>query len=170
LIYLCFVKFEEAEEKFIQGWGQLGASWGINRTMSQINALLLISTQPLSTDDIMAKLNISRGNANMNVRELISWGIVRKSFKPGDRKEYFYSVKDMWEMARLVSKERKRRELEPLLTMLQEVRDVEGTSEQVKEFKRVTRDVEKVAKKADSMLDLIGKLDGNRFFKWLMKK
>jgi len=164
------VKFKEAEEKFIQGWGQLGASWGINRTMSQINALLLIATDPMTTDEIMTKLNISRGNANMNLRELISWGVVRKSFKPGDRKEYFYSVKDMWEMARLVSKERKRRELEPLLTMLGEVKNVEGDSPEVKEFQRITRDVEKVAKKADSVLELIGKLDGNRFFKWFTKK
>jgi len=164
------VELKEAKAKFIQGWGQLGASWGINRTMSQINALLLISPKPLSTDEIMQELNISRGNANMNLRELLAWGVVRKSFIPGDRKEYFYSLKDMWEVARLVSRERKRRELEPLLQMLHEIKSVEGNSEDAKEFKKVTKDVEKVAKKADSILDLISKLDQNRFFKWFARR
>ena len=76
------MELEEARHKFIQGWGQLGASWGINRTMAQIQAVLLLATEPMSTDEIMADLQISRGNANMNIRELIAWGIVYKSFKP----------------------------------------------------------------------------------------
>lgn len=164
------MEIKEAKDKFIQGWGQLGASWGINRTMSQINALLMISTKPMSTDEIMEELNISRGNANMNLRELISWGVVRKSFIPGDRKEYFYSLKDMWEVARLVSRERKRRELEPLLQMLNEIKSVQGAGEEVKEFKKVTKNLEKVARKADSIIELISKLDQNRFFKWFAKR
>lgn len=162
--------YEEAKSKFIQAWGQLGASWGINRTMSQVNALLMISTKPLSTDEIMEELNISRGNANMNIRELISWGIVRKSFIPGDRKEYFYSEKDMWELAKLVSKGRKSRELDPLLKVLEELKTVDGSGEDVKEFKKITKDVEKVAKKADGILNLITKLDQNMFFKWFSSK
>jgi DNA-binding transcriptional regulator GbsR (MarR family) len=164
------MNYKEAKDQFIQGWGQLGASWGINRTMSQINALLLLAPKPLSTDEIMEELNISRGNANMNIRELIAWGIVRKSFVPGDRKEYFYSVKDMWEIAKLIARERRKRELEPLLLMLNEVKGLKGESQEAVEFRKVTSGVEEVAKKADSMFDLLLKLDSNKFFKWFMRK
>lgn len=164
------MNYTEAKDQFIQGWGQLGASWGINRTMSQINALLLLAPKPLSTDEIMEELNISRGNANMNIRELIAWGIVRKSFVPGDRKEYFYSAKDMWEIAKLIARERRKRELEPLLLMLNEVKGLRGESDEAKEFRKVTAGVEEVAKKADSMFDLLLKLDSNKFFKWFMRK
>lgn len=163
------MQLEEAHQKFIQGWGQLGASWGINRTMAQIQALLLISPKPLSTDEIMEKLKISRGNANMNIRELIAWGIVYKSFIPGERKEYFYSEKSMWDLAKKVSRERKKRELEPLLKMLDEVKHVKGNSEEANEFRKVAEDVRSVASRAESALDLVMKLDENKFFKWLRK-
>ncbi len=164
------MQMKEAHQKFIQGWGQMGASWGINRTMAQIQALLLISIKPLSTDEIMDQLKISRGNANMNVRELIAWGLVYKSFIPGDRKEYYYSEKSMWELAKKVSRERKKRELEPLLKMLDEVKDVQGTSEEAKEFRKVAKDVRKMAARAESTLDLVTKLDESIFFKWFNRK
>ncbi|MBO6515121.1 MAG: transcriptional regulator [Bacteroidia bacterium] len=164
------MKLSEAQQKFIQGWGQLGASWGINRTMAQIQAVLLLSPKPLCTDDIMERLQISRGNANMNIRELLSWGVVYKSFIPGDRKEYYYSEKDMWELAKKVSRERKKRELEPLVRILGEVKSVEGTSEEVKEFRKVVKSAGSMAKRAESVLDLVMKLDENIFFKWMGKK
>jgi DNA-binding transcriptional regulator GbsR (MarR family) len=164
------MQIREARQKFIQGWGQLGASWGINRTMAQIQALLLIATKPISTDDIMEQLKISRGNANMNIRELIAWGIVYKSFVPGDRKEYFYSEKSMWELAKKISRERKKRELEPLLKMLDEVKNVSGDSPETKEFKKVAQSTRKMAARAESTLDLVMKLEENVFFKWMKKK
>ncbi|MCB0624548.1 MAG: transcriptional regulator, partial [Saprospiraceae bacterium] len=77
----------EGKEKFIQSWGALGSSWGVNRTMAQIHALLLISPEALSADEIMEDLMVSRGNANMNLRALIDWGLVYKELKPGERKE-----------------------------------------------------------------------------------
>ncbi|MCB0735013.1 MAG: transcriptional regulator [Flavobacteriales bacterium] len=164
------MELTEARQKFIQGWGQLGASWGINRTMAQIQAVLLLATDPMSTDDIMADLQISRGNANMNIRELIAWGIVYKAFKPGDRKEYYYSEKSMWELAKKVSRERKKRELEPLLKMLDEVKSVKGSSAEAKEFKKVAQETRSMASRAESVLDMVMKLEENRFFKWLLPK
>ena len=168
-MYICPVKLEEAQDKFIQGWGQLGASWGINRTMAQIQAVLLVSPEALCTDDIMERLQISRGNANMNIRELIAWGVVYKSFKPRDRKEYYYAEKDMWNLAKKVARERKKRELEPLNRILGELKTVEGNSNEVKEFKKVVKSADAMAKRADSMLELVGKLDENIFFKWMTK-
>jgi len=164
------VKLEEAQQKFIQGWGQLGASWGINRTMAQIQAVLLLSPKPLCTDEIMEKLQISRGNANMNVRELLSWGVVYKSFIKGERKEYYYSEKDMWELAKKISRERKKRELEPLVKILGELKTIEGNSEEVKEMNKVVKSADGMAKRAESMLDLVMKLDESMFFKWFKKK
>jgi DNA-binding transcriptional regulator GbsR (MarR family) len=164
------VKLDEAQQKFIQGWGQLGASWGINRTMAQIQAVLLLSPEPLCTDDIMEKLQISRGNANMNIRELLAWGVVYKSFKPGDRKEYYYSEKDMWDLAKKVSRERKKRELEPLVRILSDVKSIEGKGAEVDEFKKVVKSADHMAKRAESVLDLVMKLDENIFFKWMAKK
>jgi DNA-binding transcriptional regulator GbsR (MarR family) len=164
------VKVDEAHQKFIQGWGQLGASWGINRTMAQIQAVLLLSPKPLCTDEIMEKLQISRGNANMNIRELIVWGVAYKSFIKGDRKEYYYSEKDMWELAKKVSRERKKRELEPLVKILGELKSIEGDSEEVKEMKKVVKSADQMAKRAESILDLVMKLDEGMFFKWFKKK
>ena len=83
------MELEEAKAKFIQAWGTLGSSWGINRTMSQIHALLIVSVDPLTTEEIMDQLKISRGNANMNVRALMDWGLITKELVPGERKEYF---------------------------------------------------------------------------------
>ena len=80
--------FSEAKEKYIQTWGTFATNWGINRTMAQVHALLLATGKPLSTDEVMEGLQISRGNANMNLRALMDWGIVRKEFVKGDRKEY----------------------------------------------------------------------------------
>jgi len=83
------MKLTEAKQQFISSWGAFGTNWGINRTMAQIHALLLVSADPLTQDDIMEELNISRGNVNMNIRELISWGLVERVILTGERKEFF---------------------------------------------------------------------------------
>ncbi len=165
------MKLEEAQEQFIQAWGALGTSWGINKAMAQIQAILLISPEPLSTEDIMEKLNISRGNANMNLRALIDWGIVYKVYKTGERKDYFASEKQIWDLARQVAAERKRRELDPVLRMLQQVSKVEGGApKDIHEFKKVTKDIEKFAKKAASSLEMFAKADQHWFFGLFTKK
>ena len=113
----------EAREDFITHWGIMGSAWGINRTMAQIHALLLSVNEPLSTDDVMQELQISRGNANTNLRELVSWGLIRSVIRKGDRKEYFEAEKDAWKMLGAIARERKRRELEPAIEVLDACRD-----------------------------------------------
>lgn len=115
------MELNEAQQKFISAWGAIGTQWGINRTMAQIHALLLISEKSLSAEDIMSDLNISRGNVNMNVRELMSWGIVHKVLKFGERKEFFTAEKDIYKTAIQILKERRKRELIPVLNLLNEL-------------------------------------------------
>src|ERR1700761_2541867 len=108
------MKLAEAKQQFIQSWGVLGSQWGINRTMAQVHALLLVASKPLSTDDIMSELSISRGNTNMNVRDLLDWGLVEKVIVQGDRKEYFNAEKDIWKVATRIMYQRKKRDLDPM--------------------------------------------------------
>src|SRR5687767_9598906 len=120
------MKLAEAKQQFVQSWGSLATQWGINKTMAQIHALLMSTPGPLNQDDIMEQLNVSRGNANMNIRELINWGLVDRVILPGERKEYFTAEKDIWKIARQVVKERKKRELDPLIKTLEQLQDIEG--------------------------------------------
>lgn len=110
----------EARDEFVSQWGAIGSAWGINRTMAQIHALLMVTPRPLSTDEIMADLKISRGNAHGNLRELVSWGLIRSVVRKGERKEYFEAEKDVWRMFCIVARERRRRELRPAMTVIQE--------------------------------------------------
>src|SRR3954468_11886282 len=87
-----------AQDLFIRRWGEMGATWGINRTMAEIHALLYIVGQPCCTDDVMERLNISRGNASMSLRALCDWGIIRRLHRRGERREYFETLNDVWEM------------------------------------------------------------------------
>src|SRR5687768_6692663 len=103
--------------------------------MSQIHALLLVSKGELSAEEIMEQLSISRGNANMNIRALMDWGLVTKIIKPGDRKEYFAAGKDIWETARKITYERRKRELEPVMHMIEELRKDHVTGEDAEEVK-----------------------------------
>ena len=164
------MEYDEAKHKFIQAWGTLGSSWGINKAMAQIHALLLIAPEPMSAEEIMDELKISRGNANMNIRALIDWGIVQKEFKIGERREYFVAGKDVMELARQVSRERRRREIEPILKVLEQVQDVNDKDKgKVKEFKKVTHDLKDFSLKVDGIIDKFIKSDKNWFLKLLLK-
>jgi DNA-binding transcriptional regulator GbsR (MarR family) len=110
----------ELQERFVLHWGEMASAWGINRTMGQIHALLYISTDPLSVDDLMARLKISRGNASMNLRALEDWGIIQRLHFTGDRREYFRSLGDVWDLFHTVVRERKRREFDPMLRSLRQ--------------------------------------------------
>jgi DNA-binding transcriptional regulator GbsR (MarR family) len=160
---------EEGKDKFIQSWGALGSSWGINRTMAQIHALLLISPDTLSADDIMDDLKISRGNANMNIRALIDWGLVYKKLKTGERKEYFEAEKDMWKVVKQIIIQRKKKELEPMLRVLDEISSVQGDDQESQEFAEVIRDIKLFSSKADSTLDSLVNADSNWFVGTFMK-
>lgn len=163
------MNLEEGKQKFLQSWGALGSSWGINRTMAQIHALLLISAEALSADQIMEELQISRGNANMNIRALIDWGLVFKELKPGERKEFFVAEKDMWEVVKCIIVQRKKRELEPMLKVLDELSSVNEDSDEGQVFADVIRDIKLFSSKADSTLDTLTKADSNWFVGTFMK-
>lgn len=165
------MRLTEGKEKFLQAWGTLGSSWGINRTMAQVHALLLISPDALSAEEIMKDLNISRGNANMNIRALIDWGLVNKELRSGERKEYFTAEKDIWKVAMQVIKERRKRELEPVLKMLEEVSHIEGDTKdkEVKAFTDTISGIKNVVTKADKTLDVLVKADENWFVNRFMK-
>lgn len=164
------MKYQEAKDELIQAWGTLGSSWGLNKTMAQIHALLMLSTKPLSTEDIMQELSISRGNANMNVRALLEWGIAERVHIPGERKEYFKSEKDVWTLARTVVRERRKRELEPILKILKKVSDVAPDgSEEVKELKKVTKELKGFAEKTDGFLETFIKAEESWFWGSILK-
>lgn len=117
-------RHREALDRFVAFWGEMASSWGINRTMAQIHALLYAVEEPLDTDAIMVRLQISRGNANMNLRSLVSWNLVRRVHRPGSRKDYYTAEKDVWEITIQIIREREKRELRPVLQQLQECRDL----------------------------------------------
>ena len=113
-----------AREKFIALWGQMAANWGIPRTMAEVHGLLFIVNQPMNTDDVMQSLGISRGNASMTLRALQVWGIISRVHMRGDRKEYFQAEQDVWKLFRTILRERKKREIDPLLEALRACRDL----------------------------------------------
>ncbi|MEP6822145.1 MAG: transcriptional regulator [Chthoniobacterales bacterium] len=111
---------DSARDDFVSQWGTIGTAWGINRTMAQIHALLITAPGLSSTDSIMEELKISRGNAHSNLRELVSWGLVRSNFQKGDRKEYFEAEKAVWKIFCIILRERRRRELRPAMAVLEQ--------------------------------------------------
>jgi DNA-binding transcriptional regulator GbsR (MarR family) len=165
------MKLTEARQQFISSWGAFGTHWGINRTMAQIHALLLVSPDPLTQEDMMEELNISRGNVNMNIRELINWGLVDRALLPGERKEYFSAEKDIWKVVRQIVKERKKRELEPMLGLLDKLEEVEGDKrdKNVKAFVDAVSSIKKLGKQADRTLDTMIKAEENWFVNNLIK-
>jgi DNA-binding transcriptional regulator GbsR (MarR family) len=165
------MQLTEAKARFIADWGRFGTNWGINRTMAQIHALLLISPDPLSADAVMEELTISRGNANMNLRELIDWGLVQKVLIPGERKEYFSAEKDIWKVARQIVKERKKRELDLMIPVLKELSDVEGDkkNKHVKTFTDTINNIRRFSEQADKTLDTMIKADEHWFLGSLVK-
>ncbi len=158
------MKLEEAKIKYINTWGSLSTHWGVNKTMAQVHALLLVSESPLSTDDIMDTLKISRGNANMNVRALIDWGIVRKELISGERKDYFTADKDIWELFKQITKERKRREIEPVIKTLEELQEIDDDSREAENFKKLMKDLSSVTTTVNGILEKAIKADEHWLF------
>jgi DNA-binding transcriptional regulator GbsR (MarR family) len=128
---------ERIKEKFILHWGEMGSLWGINRTMAQIHALLYISPESLSANDIMDELQISRGNVSMALRELIAWGIVNRVHMKGERREFYTTEKDVWAMFRVIARERKKREVDPTISVLRDsVADLNQISDSEGQYER----------------------------------
>lgn len=165
------MNYEEAKEKFLQAWGTLGSSWGISRTMAQVHALLLISPDSLCTEDIMKELQISRGNANMNLRGLIDWGLIFRELKAGERKEFFRAEKDIWKVAKQIIKERRKREIEPVLQIMEDLKtmEIEPNNKKHLALLEAVNHIEGVVEKADFALEKAIKLDENALVGALFK-
>src|SRR5436853_2327629 len=116
-------RLEEVEDRFVDLWDAMSSLWGISPTMARIHGMLYITGSALSMDDIMARLGISRGNVSMNLSKLVEWGLVRRVHKRGDRRDYYESLNDVWEMFTLVAQQRKRREIDPILNTLRRCRE-----------------------------------------------
>ena len=159
----------EAKARFIQCWGQMGSSWGINKTMAQIHALLMVSEEPLSTDDVMKELNVSRGNANMNLRGLIHWGLIHRVVKKGDRREYFQSEKDVWKMFCTISRERKKREIEPVIQGLQECAAMTDHGKESAAFRKQIDSLLEFVKTADLLLGKVSQKEKSKILPLLVK-
>ena len=154
------VQLAEIREEFVAQWGVMGIQWGINRTMAQIHAFLMISAEPMSTDEVMEALEISRGNAHTNLKDLVGWGLIRIVTKKGERKEFFEAEKGVWEMFRRITVERKRREIDPALAVLQrckaesegmEGRDAVAFHEQMKELEEFVSFASKMGDRVAAM-------------------
>ena len=169
------MKLSEAKEKFINSWGSLGSKWGINRTMAQIHALFLISEDALSAEEIMEILNISRGNANMNIRTLIDWGLVYKEYKTGERKEFFIGEKDIWTATKRVIRVRQQKELEPMLQVLNDLSQInkidvyKNNKAEIDFFTEQVKSIQTFAVQADNTLTKISNSEENWFWKTFLK-
>ena len=145
-------RLRDAQDRFVATWGQMGSAWGISRTIAEIHALLFIVAEPLCTDDVMDRLEISRGNASMSLRALLDWGIITKVHKRGDRKEYFQAEQDVPTMFQTIARERKKRELDPVIASLYEIRDITSKPSSSDEISAHNT-------RLDNMLEFISMLD-----------
>ena len=142
----------EGRQEFIELWGDMGARWGVPRSMTELHALLYIVGAPMNTDEIMKQLSISRGNASMTLRTLLDWGIITRTHRPDDRKDYYIAEQDVWKLFATVARARKRRELEPLAARLKSLSlksNADSTSDGVAHRERI-----------ESMLQFIIQFDG----------
>lgn len=160
-----------ARDEFVTQWGAIGSAWGINRTMAQIHALLLITPRALTTDEVMEELKVSRGNAHMNLRELVGWGLVRSVVRKGERKEYFEAEKDVWKMFCIIVRERKRREIRPAIGVLKDcIERVEGLkSSEAQLFTQQTRALCEFMEMADGVLSKVARSEQSSVVPWALK-
>ena len=162
--------FIEAKNKFIQTWGALGSQWGINKTMAQIHALLMVSPDPVSMEDVMEQLHISRGNASMNLRALMDWGIVYKEYKAGERREFFTAEKDLDELAIKIARERSKREIKPAIKVLNEVSSIKDQkTNEAKHFVEQTKKLHDFVLKAENMVEKATEFKDNWLGKLVVK-
>lgn len=164
------MNYKETQEEFVQLWSNLSSNWGINKAMAQIHALLLSVENPMTTDEIMEALTMSRSNANLNIRALLDWGLIYKKSLAGDRKEYFVAEKDIWEVSIKIVKERRRREIEPVIKDLKQLSAFEANNFEEKNFKNVLTSIVENAEKLNSMANMVEQFDRINFFKWFNTK
>lgn len=148
-----------SKESFINHWGEMGSSWGVPRSMAEMHALLFIEGRPMNTDEIMERLQVSRGNVSTTLRQLADWGIVTRVRLRGDRKDYFEAEQDVWNLLSLIVRARKRRELEPLLAALDDARTLASADASVEAPVDDPKAVKAHLRRLDSMNDALARLD-----------
>lgn len=151
------MELQTSKQKFIDTWGALGSEWGINKSVAQVQAILLVSSNPLSTDEIMEALRISRGNANMSLRQLLDYGVIYKKVIAGDRKEYFVAEKDIWKWAVKIAMMRKQKEIDPVMQVLEELKQEtrKDKTAEGKEFNKMVSDIESFTNQLSVLADKI---------------
>ncbi len=159
------MRLEEAQERFVTEWGKLSSNWGVNKAMGQIQAFLLINPCCMTADDIMEQLEMSRGNVNINLKSLIHWGLIQKENKKGCRKDFYKAEKDLWKVFQLIIQHRKRKELDPLVSLIKEMAPIEPKCKESSEFCRVLKELEMFSTKIDKALKLMLNSETN----WLTK-
>lgn len=148
---------QDSKQKFIDTWGALGSEWGINKSVAQVQALLLVSPNPITTDEIMEALLISRGNANMSLRQLMDYGIIYKKVIAGERKEFFVAEKDIWKWAVKVAAMRKQKEIDPVMEVLAELKEEtkKDKSAEGQEFNETVTDIHTFTTQLSELADKI---------------
>ena len=161
----------EAKAQFINLWGVSGTSWGVSKTLAQVHALLLVSPQALSTEDIMEQLSISRGNASQTVRELIDWGLIYKELRPGERREYFVAEKDLLRVTQCIIAARKRRELDQMKRTLDQLAQLPGDAadSEYQAYHTVLTDIQQLADVSDKLLTRLAKAERSWFWDKFLK-
>lgn len=164
-------KLAAARADFLAQWGALGPAWGVSRTMSQIHALLMVSPDPQNTDEIMAALAISRGNAHANIKELCDWGLLRKVTRRGDRKDYYEAEKDVWRVVQCITRARKRKELEPVLATLdaclEQTRGLKDAESRA--FRKQLMELQRFTKLGDRVMERIARGASSRILPWVTR-
>ena len=168
--------YEKALDQFVLLWGEMASAWGINKTMAQIHALLYAEAEPLDTDTIMEQLDISRGNASMNLRNLVQWQLVYKVHMKGQRKDYYTAEKDVWNIVATIVRERQQREVAPIrenleecLQVFEENRSLSAEEEEFKErIENFIQFLEMFERFTDALLPYINKKNID-FLKQLVK-
>ncbi len=164
-------ELDQIKQDFVGQWGALGSQWGVNRTMAMIHSLLLVSPDPLTTDEVMEKLEISRGNANTNLRELVSWGLIRSVVLKGKRKDYYEAEKDVWRIFCIVARERKRRETEPASKVLQNCveRAQRLKTKEAKALSNQLKELNEFVELANSIMDKVASKERSTLVPKLLK-
>jgi len=142
---------EQLIEQFVEHWGLMARAWGINSSMGELFALLYITGTDWTADDLRIRLGVSRGNVSMNLRELLSWGVVHKVHRPGGRRELFRAETDVWVLFRKILGERKRRELDPTLRVLDSARAQAGDDPSVSELRAKIEPLRRFFRLIDSL-------------------
>jgi len=163
------MEFQDGKHQFIESWGELGVQWGISKTMGQIHALLLMSPSPMTSDQVIEELDISRGNAHLNLKTLLQWNIITKLSKTGDRKDYYQAEKDIWKLFKQVLINRKRKELDPMISTLEQISSVKGVCESSNEFCKMVQELKLFSLKADKLLDNFASMENQWLSKTFMK-